>query len=169
MKCIFYTLIQLTFIQLHVFGQNTDEFSLNYNFFKDPLLKGKIDYVIGYEGIKNGGIELGISKGYRGYEGWTYVYSSYQLTTEFFTTNSTLIISPKIGYSKAIAFLHLGAYAIYYIDTKTGNTCFFTRSEIGPTVLGIATNFYGYNAGPTYSDTINNIVSEQELHLVKVL
>lgn len=155
MKLIYMLLAILLSINGYTQNQSTDNFSLKYNFAKDPILKGKIDFVLGYSGLKNNFIEVGIAKGYRGYEGWAYVYSAYYLTTEFTTFNSNLIIAPKIGYSTSIAFLNMGIYGLYYVDTKTSNGSFFVRPEIGPTFFGIATLFYGYNIGKNFSNSIN--------------
>ncbi len=156
MKCILYIVSFVSICLSNALSQTNDEYSVNYSFIKDPILKGKIDFVLGYSGIKNNGLELGISRGYRGYEGWAYVYSSYQLTVEVFSKNTNLYIAPKVGYSTSIAFLNLGAYVINYVDTKTGNNNLFFRPEIGPTFFGVATIFYGYNFGNNSNNPINH-------------
>lgn len=150
-KLIIILIIHIFSIQL--FGQSNvidrDTFTLDYSFLKDPIIKGRTDFVIAYNGVNHQFGEVGISRGYRGYEGWSYVYSAYHLTTEFSLSDYSKTIGPKIGYSTSIAFVYFGGYFIYYIDLQQDKYQLFFRPEIGPTLFGLGTLFYGYNFGAT--------------------
>jgi hypothetical protein len=140
-------------------AQNKDDFKLGYHFLKDPIQRGKFDFILGYNGLNNHFGEIGIARGYRGFEGWAYVYSSFNLSVEFrFVENNRFIIAPKLGYSTNLAFLNLGIFGVYYFDTQNNNKQFFIRPEIGPTFSGICTVFWGYNIGNEMLGVNSNVL-----------
>ncbi len=153
--------LAIAFLSIPIIGnaQNKDDFKLGYHFLKDPIQRGKFDLILGYNGVDNQYGEIGIARGYRGFEGWGYVYSSFDMSAEIrIAENSNLIIAPKLGYSTSLAFLHLGVYGVNYFNTTTSNNQFFVRPEIGATLLGICTLFYGYNIGGEMSGINSNVV-----------
>lgn len=159
-KIRFFLAILLVGTRLIGNAQNKDDdFKIGYHFFKDPIQRGKFDFILGYNGIDNHYGEIGIARGYRGFEGWAYVYSSFNLSAEFrIAENNNVIIAPKIGYSTTLAYLNLGVYGVYYLNANTNNNNFFIRPEIGPSFFGIGTIFWGYNIGTEMSGVNSNVL-----------
>jgi hypothetical protein len=119
------------------------EFHLGYNFFKDPLIKGKLDCIFAYNRTNLNLLEIGIGKGHRGFEGWGIIYANYHLTTEHSFINNHYLLGTKLGYKCSIMFVNITGQLIYYTDFKSSNFGF--RPEIGLTYLGKFDVNYGYN------------------------
>jgi len=127
-----------------------EKIHVGYNYALDPLKRGKFVLSTSYNGLKYSFEEIGIGMGYRGNEGYGYIYSQYSLAVEANRINNKNIFGPKISYSTSLAFLYLSGSIIYYSDFTNSKFCF--RPEIGPTFLGGISLCYGYNIGLNKSD-----------------
>lgn len=119
------------------------DFHLGYNYLLDPLKRGKLDYILGYERINSNVLELGVAKGHRGFEGWGAVYANYHISTEHNFKNNHYLLGTILGYKLSILFINVTGHLIYYTDFK--NNSFGFRPEIGLTYLGKFDINYGYN------------------------
>lgn len=130
---------------VNVFGQN---------FFKDPITKGRFNYIIGLQNINISAtklglnaLELGIARGFRedcrGGSMECLLYSNYHLSTEINFDNSNPFTGIKLGYTCSIIFLNMGFQAIEYTNLKHND--FALRPEIGFTLIGIYEIIYGHN------------------------
>ena len=128
-------------------AQQKDDFHVGFNYFKDPLLRGKFDFILGYQRLNNNTLELGLASGHRGYEGYGIVYGNYHLITEHNLGANKYIIGTKIGYKLSILFFDLTSQVIYYTDFKESNIAF--RPEIGISYFGFIDINYGYNYMPS--------------------
>jgi hypothetical protein len=127
------------------FAQQKDDFHIGYNYFKDPISHGRLDFILGYQRLNNNTYEFGLASGHRGYEGSAHIYANYHLTTEH-NFNDRYTLGTKIGYKLSILFFDLTGQAIYYTDFKESNFAF--RPELGLTFFGLFDINYGYNFMP---------------------
>ena len=130
---------------VNVFGQN---------FFKDPITKGRFNYIIGYQNINPINLEglnileLGIARGFRevcsGGGMDCLWYSNYHLSSEIIFNNPNPCTGLKLGYTFSFIFLNLGIQIVDYTNFKQSD--FAIRPEIGFTLIGIYEIIYGYNS-----------------------
>lgn len=128
-------------------AQQKEDFHIGFNYFKDPILHGKLDLIVGYQRLNNNTFEFGFASGHRGYEGYGIVYGNYHLTTEHSINADKYILGTKVGYKLSILFFDLTGQAIFYTDFKESNIAF--RPEIGISYFGFIDLNYGYNYMPT--------------------
>ncbi len=142
-------------------AQQTNDFHTDYNYIKDPISRGKLDIILGYQRLNNNTFEFGIASGHRGYEGYAIVYSNYHLTTEHNFNVDQYTLGTKVGYKLSILFCDFTGQAIYYTDFDKSNLAI--RPEIGLTFFGLLDLNYGYNFM-----TINNDLNKFGGHLISL-
>jgi hypothetical protein len=159
-KKLIYFILLLTFC-ISAQAQQTNDFHTDYNYLKDPITRGKLDFIFGYQRLNNNSFEFGIASGHRGYEGYAIVYSNYHLTTEHNFNADQYTLGTKVGYKLSILFCDFTGQAIYYTDFDKSNVAI--RPEMGLTFLGLLDLNYGYNFM-----TINNDLNKFGGHLISL-
>ncbi len=151
-KKLIYFILFLTSL-LSAQAQHTNDFHIGYNYVKDPITRGKLDFIFGYQRLNNNTFELGIASGHRGYEGYSIVYSNYHLTTEHNFNADQYTLGTKVGYKLSILFFDFTGQVIYYTNFDKSNVAL--RPEIGLTFFGLLDLNYGYNF-MTLNKDLNN-------------